>query len=86
MNMTAVKTAIKNAKPQQISFSCRKPPLSKAFLAKPIPFAFEEDVFQMITRSAEMDPEDRADFFTLVDQLEAEKINENLNNETPKIP
>ena len=40
----------------------------------PIVTPFEVDVFNLVPRSTEMDPEERANYFTLVDQLEQEKI------------
>ena len=40
----------------------------------------------MIGRSADMNPADRAEFFTLVDRLEAETINDNVAVEASKIP
>lgn len=48
--------------------------------------ALEVDVFQLVPKANEMDPEERANFFTLVDQLEPEKINDAPVSDPNKIP
>ena len=56
--------------------SVKKPPLACRPLifcpTKPINIGLEDDVFKMIQRTSEMDPEERAEYCTLVDRLQAE--------------
>lgn len=59
-----------------ISMSVKKPPLACRPLifcpTKPFNIGLEDDVFKMIQRTSEMDPEERAEYCTLVDRLQAE--------------
>lgn len=38
--------------------------------------SLEIDVFSLVPKSTEMDPEERANYFTLIDTLEPERITE----------
>lgn len=57
-------------------------PVQKPEPAKPP----QVDVFELIPKVSEMDPEERADYFTRVDRLESEQIPENQTLDAFKIP